>query len=198
MNEASQILELSAFKHVVVPIGVITGLGVARIVLSVAAYIQKHENVRFSFVHAIWTAMLFLLFVGLWWFLWQLRGLEADRWSYFVLIYLLIGPTLIYLPSMLLLPDAPDTGKLDLGGLFDRLSRPVFLCFAAWTLWLSCTELYLLGQPFLTPQRAFQGLVLVAFLIGAVFPSKRMAGAVGVFALFLVALSWATVRSGLA
>lgn len=65
MDETPQMLDVGAFKHVVVPIGVIIGLGVARIVMSVSQYIQKRERVRFSAIHVVWSAFLFLLFVGL-------------------------------------------------------------------------------------------------------------------------------------
>jgi hypothetical protein len=198
VEETPQTLDLGAFKHLVVPIGVVIGLGVARIVISMSQYIQQHKRVRFSAIHAVWTTVLFLLFVGLWWFMWGMRSVEAERWSYFTLIYLLAGPALLYLPSILLLPEVPDAGELDLGSLFEAMGRPVFLCLVGFALWLACTEVYLLRQPFLVPQRAFQGVSVGAFLIGAVFPSRRMAAAVGAFTLVLVAVSWATVRAKLA
>lgn len=198
MDETPQTLDLGAFKHVVVPIGVIIGLGVARIVVSISQYIQQHKRVRFSAIHAVWATVLFLLFVGLWWFLWGMRSVEAERWSYFTLIYLLVGPALLYLPSILLLPEVPDAGELDLGSLFERAGRPAFLCLAGFALWLACTEVYLLRQPFLVPQRVNQAVAVGVLVIGAVFPSRRMAAAVGAFTLVLVAVSWATVRAKLA
>jgi hypothetical protein len=198
VDETPQTLDLGAFKHVVVPIGVIIGLGVARIVVSISQYIQQHKRVRFSAIHAVWATVLFLLFVGLWWFLWGMRSIEAERWSYFTLIYLLVGPALLYLPSILLLPEVPDAGELDLGSLFERAGRPAFLCLAGFALWLACTEVYLLRQPFLVPQRVNQAVAVGVLVIGAVFPSRRMAAGVGVFTLVLVAVSWATVRAKLA
>lgn len=197
MDETSQSLGMGAFKHVVVPVGVVIGLGVARIVASMAQYVQKHESIRFSVAHAVWTTALFLIFVGLWWVLWGIRGIEAERWSFFTLIYLLVGPALIYLPSILLLPEVPDAGELDLHGLLDRVARPVFLCVAAYGLWLAGTELILLRQPFLAPQRAFQGVVVTILLVGAMFPSRRMTTIVGAVTLVVVAVSWGTVRARL-
>ncbi len=198
MDEARQTLDLSAFKHVVVPIGVVIGLGVARIVISMSQYIQQRERVRFSAIHAIWTTQLFLMFVGVWWIFWGLRNVEAERWTFFTLIYLLAGPALIYLPSILLLPEVPDAGELDLGSLFDRMGRPIFLCLVGFVLWLACTGLYLLREPFLAPQRAVQGVCVGAWLIGAVFPSRRMAAGVGALTLVTVILTLATVRANLA
>jgi hypothetical protein len=197
--ETSHAMDLGAFKHVVVPIGVIIGLGVARTVISLSQYIQQRGRVRFSAIHAVWSAFLFLLFVGLWWFLWGLRSVEAERWTFFTLLYLLAGPALLYLPSILLLPEVPDAGELDLGSLFDEAAgRPFFLCLAGFTLWLAFAQLYLLREPFLVPQRATQGVAGGLFLIAAVFPSRRMAAGVGVVVLVLLVVTMATVRAKLA
>jgi hypothetical protein len=198
VDEPPQTLDLGAFKHVVVPIGVIIGLGVARTVMSLSHYIQHRERVRFSAIHAVWSAFLFLLLVGVWWVVWGLRYVDAERWSYFTLIYLLAGPALLYLPSILLLPEVPDTGELDLGRLFDRAARPVFLCLAGFTLWLASVGLYLLHEPFLVPLRANQGVAVGMFLIAAVFPSRRMAGVVGAVVLFLAVVALTTWRAKLA
>lgn len=198
MDEPSQGLDLGAFKHVVVPIGVIIGLGVARIVMSVSQYVQQRERVRFSAVHAAWTAGLFLLFVGVWWQLWGLRYVEGERWTFYTLLYLVAGPALIYLPTILLLPDVPGEGELDLGAVFDRAGRPIFLCLVAFLLWLASTQVYLLREPFLAPQRAIQVVCVGGFLIGAAFPSRRVAAVVGPVTLILLAVALATVRAKLA
>jgi hypothetical protein len=198
MDETSQTMDLGAFKHVIVPIGVVIGLGIARTVVSVSQYIQQRRRVRFSAIHAVWSVSLFLFFVGLWWIMWGLRSVEAERWSFFTLLCLLAGPALLYLPSILLLPEVPDAGELDLGTLFDEASRPFFLCLAGFTLWLASAQLYLLREPFLAPQRATQGVAVGLFLIAAVFPSRRMAAGVGVVVLVLLAVTMATVRAKLA
>jgi hypothetical protein len=191
-------LEPGAFKHVIVPIGVIIGLGVARIVMSLSHYVQQRSRVRFSAVHALWTTVLFLLFVGLWWVLWGWRHVEAERWSFFTLIYLLVGPALIYLPSLLLLPEVPSSGELDLGSLFDEVGRPIFLCLAGFGLWLACAELYLLREPLLIPKRANQSVLVGAALVAAAFPSRRIAAGVGALILAVAVVTLATFRAKLA
>lgn len=198
MEGAGQTLDVSAFKHVVVPIGVIIGLGVARVVMSVSEYIQQRDRIAFSFTHLLWTTILFLIFVGLWWILWGLRHIEADRWSFFTLIYLLVGPTLLYLPSILLLPGVPDTGRLDLASVFDRVGRPIFLCLALFGLWLVCAEVYLLREPLLVPKRINQGAIIVVAAAAAALPSRRMATGAGLTILILLAVNLATIRSRLA
>jgi Na+/melibiose symporter-like transporter len=198
MPDTSQTLDLGAFKHVVVPIGVVIALGVARIVTAISHYIQHQDRIRFSWTHAVWAGLLFLWFVGLWWISWGLRHVDAERWSYFTLIYLLVGPSLMYLATTLLLPDVPDGGELDLGGRFDGVGRAFFACLAGFVLWLACVELLLLRESFLVPKRANQSVLLVMFLVGAAFPSRRTAAILAGLTLPLALLALATVRAKLA
>ncbi|MFG0291087.1 MAG: hypothetical protein ACF8CQ_23175 [Rhodopirellula sp. JB044] len=197
LNEPSQTLDISAFKHVIVPIGVVIGLGVARIVVSVSQYVSRWERVRFSSVHALWSFSLFLMLVGLWWIIWGLRFVDAERWSFFTLIYLLAGPVLLFLPSIILLPDVPQDGELDLGSVVEEAARTLFLCLAAFLLWLAFTQIYLIRESFLVPHRVGQAMALVVLLIGAMFPSRRMAAVVGVMLLALLVATLATVRASL-
>jgi hypothetical protein len=191
-------LDVGAFKHVVVPIGVVVGLGVARIMTAASHYIQDRERVRFSAGHAMWSAILFFWFVGLWWIAWGFRLVDTELWSFFTLIFLLVGPCLMYLAATLLLPDVPERGELDLAERLEELGRPFFLSLAAFLVWLVCTELWLLREPWVVlPKRAFQSLALVIFGVGAAFPSRRMAAILGAIALPLVIVALATVRAKL-
>ena len=197
MDEAQPTLAPGAFKHIVVPIGVVIGLGVARIVMMGSQYVAQRERVRFSAVHTVWCTLLFVVLIGLWWIVWGLSHAPAERWSFYVLFYLLMGPILVYLPSILLLPEMPEDGPLDLGDLFDRLGRAALLCMAGFVVWLACAELYLLREPFWLPKRANQSVVFGAFLLGAAFPSRRVAGVVGSLALVVVLAALGTVRGRL-
>ncbi|UCE85213.1 MAG: hypothetical protein JSU66_12800 [Deltaproteobacteria bacterium] len=197
MSDMTPTLDLGAFKHVVVPIGVVIALGVARIVTAISHYIQDRGRIRFSVTHAAWAGLLFLWFVGLWWISWGLRHVEAERWSYFTLIYLLVGPSLMYLATTLLLPDVPDGGELDLAARFESIGRAFFICLAGFIVWLACVELLLLREPFLLPKRANQSVVLLMFLVGASFPSRRTAAILAALTLPLALVALATWRARL-
>ena len=65
-------------------------------------------------------------------------------------------------------------------------------------LWLACSELWLLREPWVVlPKRVFQCVALTIFALGAAFPSRRMATILGSIALPLVVLALATVRAKL-
>lgn len=191
-------LDISAFKHVVVPIGVIVGLGVARTMTSVADYLQHRDRVVFSVGHGLWSIVLFLWFVGLWWIAWGLRNVDAELWSFFALIFLLAGPCLMFLAGSLLMPDLPDTGTLDLGERLEQLGRPFFLALVGFLLWLVATEMWLREEPWLVlPKRGLQTVAIGLFAFGAARPTRRIVTVLGAIALPLVVFALATVRARL-
>lgn len=190
-------LDIEPFKHALMPVGVLVGLGLSRVVVAVSLYIEHRERIRYVPVHAIWTCILLLLFVGIWWALWQLRTIEAEVMTFPLLIYLLVGPCLMYLPSTLLLPPVPESGQLDLSDLFERVGRPVFLSLGAFFLWAVSLQIFLRGHPPLDVPRISQGILVMLYMVAAVFPSRRIAAVLGSVTLVLVSLSLAFVRGKL-
>ena len=180
-----------------VPIGVVIGLGVARIVIATSHYVANRERVRFSAVHSLWSVLLFVMLLGVWWILWGLSHAEAERWTFFALLYLVGGPILIYLPSTLLLPDVPDEGTLDLADTFDRLGQTMMASMALFVVWLAGAEIYLLSKPVWDLTRIPQSLVCGAFVVGAAFPSRRVAAVVGAVSLLVILASFTTLRTRL-
>jgi hypothetical protein len=198
VTETPESLDVAAFKHVVVPIGVVVGLGVARLMTALSHYLQQRQRVRFSTGHGLWCALLFLWLVGLWWIAWGLRRVDTELWSFFTLIFLLSGPCLVYLAVTLLLPDLPEQGELDLGERFESLGRAFFLSMAGFVLWLALSEVWLLREAWIVlPKRLFQGTALSVFLIGAAFPSRRVATVLGAILLPVAVVALATVRARL-
>ena len=188
---------MRAFKHVVVPLGVVIGMGVAHIVVTLSKYLDQRKNVRFSGTHGVWTAISLIWFIGLWWILWQYRGVEAHRWSFFSLILLLLGPAILYLAVSLLLPSTRPGEALDLGKRFDQVGRPFFLCMCGVVIWLGAAELLLLRQEFVEPHRFGQIAAAILLGVGAAIPSRRTANILGVLILVAAAVTFTTFRAGL-
>ena len=190
-------IEISAFKHVVVPLGVVIGMGVAHIVTSLTSYLNHRKNVQFSYTHGVWTAITSFWLIGLWWILWQYRLVEAHRWSFFSLTLLLVGPAILYLAVSLLLPSIRSGEVLELDTRFDQVGRPFFICLFGVILWLGATELLLLRQEFVEPHRFGQIAAAILLGVGSAIPSRRTAKILGVLFLILTALTFATFRAGL-
>lgn len=191
-------LDLSAFKHVVVPVGVVIALGVARIVSAASDYTQRRGRTRFALSHTLWSTTLTLIFVGLWWTVWGLRHIDASLWSFFTLVFLLIGPCFLFMAASLILPDVPDEGTLDLGKQLEDVGRAFFLCMLGFLLWLVAVETWLLQEPWLVlPKRALQLMAFAIFSIGALRPEWRILSVLGVLFATTLIVILATFRANL-
>ena len=191
------IIDTAAFKHVVVPLGVIIGLGVVHIITALSKYLENRSNVRFDIAHSIWTAITLLWFVGLWWLLWKFRVVEVGHWSFFSLLLLLLGPSILYFAASLLLPSTQPGESLDLGDRFDQVGRLFFLCLCGTGIWLGIAEIVLLRQSITEPHRFGQLAVVILLAICAAFPSRRIAKYTGLLILFLAIIAFSTFRAGL-
>lgn len=197
MQEPPSDLNLPAFRHVVVPIGVVIGMGVAHIVRTLAEYLAKRSEVRFLPTHAAWTVIALTWFLGLWWILWRFRDVGIERWSFFALILMLLGPAALYLAVILLLPAMRDDEVLDLGARFDRVQRPFFVCLSLVMVWLGTTEVVLLREDWLVPHRFAQGSAIVLLGVGAMVPTRRTASVLAVVFTVACVVAFATFRGTL-
>lgn len=91
------------FLHVRVVMGVILGLGVARLLGGVARFIQHPGRHAVSFVHMSWVASILLTLVHFWW--WQFWLFSLAHWSFAIYGFLLVYLIVLYLLSTLLFPD---------------------------------------------------------------------------------------------
>jgi hypothetical protein len=91
------------FIHIRIVMGVILGLGVARLLGGVARFIQHPGRHRIYFVHMGWVISLLLMLVHFWWWEFWLFGIA--RWTFAIYAFLLVYLTVLYLLSTLLFPD---------------------------------------------------------------------------------------------
>ena len=67
---------MTSFEFVFGMISVITSLALARLLGGCVGLYRHAEHVRFSFRHACWTAMAFMLLLGNWAQFWRFHGTE--------------------------------------------------------------------------------------------------------------------------
>ena len=63
---------------------------------------QARSRRRIYWVHAVWIANVFLFLVVAWWIFYRWRNQQP--WTFFLFIFVLISPTILYLASLLLFP----------------------------------------------------------------------------------------------
>lgn len=96
---------MDPFSYLVVLTSIVLGLGVTRLVGGLGQLMQTRKRKRTYWVHTLWAANLLVVIVIVWWFAYRWRVYE--RWTFFLFLWLLLSPIVLYLIASLLFPD-PD------------------------------------------------------------------------------------------
>jgi hypothetical protein len=97
---------MNAFEYLSVLISIILALGMTRVLAGVGDMLQACSPRRVYWVHAIWIMNVFLCLVIQWWIFYRWRNQQP--WTFFLFVFVLIAPTLLYLASLLLFPRESD------------------------------------------------------------------------------------------
>lgn len=120
---------MDPFSYLVVLTSIVLGVGVTRLVGGLGKLLQTRKRKRSYWVHTLWILNLLLVIVIVWWFAYRWRTYE--RWTFFLFLWLLLSPILLYLIASLLFPDSDDEQSvLDWRVYFYANHRDVFLLLA--------------------------------------------------------------------
>ena len=127
-------IEFKGFAFVIALAAVVNGLGMVRILTSLAEYVkhQARVDVIHYWVFNLWVAFQFLLHVLLWWTMWGLQ--TASSFTFLHLLFVLLAPTFLYFGSSLLIPDL-DEEPLDLQRHYNAIRKPYFTVAAVLWVW---------------------------------------------------------------
>lgn len=121
---------MDPFSYIIVLTSIILGLGLTRTVGGVGHLLQTRRRRRPFWVHSLWLLNLLVL-IALMWFI-AYRWRSNEHWTFFLFVWLLITPTILYLISSLLFPDPDEAEPISNWEtyFFDH-HREIFLLFAA-------------------------------------------------------------------
>jgi hypothetical protein len=97
---------MGAFEYLSVLISIILALGMTRVLGGVGEMLQARSRHRIYWVHVIWIVNLFLYLVIAWWIFYRWR--DQQPWNFYLFLFVLISPTILYLASLLLFPREGD------------------------------------------------------------------------------------------
>ena len=120
---------MGAFEYLSVLISIILALGMTRVLAGVGEMLQARSRHRVYWVHAIWIINVLLFLVVAWWIFYRWRNQQP--WTFFLFIFVLISPTLLYLASLLLFPREGDVDSaVDYKTHYYANHRAFFILFA--------------------------------------------------------------------
>jgi hypothetical protein len=97
---------MSAFEYLSVLISIILALGMTRVLAGVGEMLQASSHRQIYSVHLLWIINLFLYLLVAWWVFYRWRNQQP--WTFFLFVFVLISPTILYLASVLLFPREGD------------------------------------------------------------------------------------------
>ncbi len=123
---------MDPFSYLSVLISIILALGMTRVLAGVGEMLQARSHRRIYRVHALWIVNLFLYLVIAWWIFYRWRNQQP--WTFFLFIFVLISPTILYLASILLFPPESDLEEsVDYKTHYYANHRAFFVLFAMFT-----------------------------------------------------------------
>jgi hypothetical protein len=122
------------FTFIVSLAAVVNGLGIVRIVGGLGDYIRRRKSLKVTYYWVFSLVVLFQLLahVLLWWALLGLR--DAGSINFLQYLYILLGPTLLFLATSLLEPEVTDN-RVDLHAEYSRLCKPYYSILAIFWAW---------------------------------------------------------------
>jgi hypothetical protein len=132
-NLVNQPPAVTAFEYLSVLISIVLALGMTRVLAGVGEMLQARMHRRIYWVHVIWTLNLFIYLVVEWWIFYRWRN--QQEWTFFLFVFVLIAPTLLYLASMLLFPrEGTIDESIDYKEHYYANHRAFFAIFSMFTL----------------------------------------------------------------
>ena len=123
-----------AFTFIISLAAVVNGMGIVRLLTALSEFLRfkNKANIDHYWVYSCFASLQLVLHIFFWWSLWSLRSLES--FNFFKYLYLLIGPTLLFLATSLLVP-ALDGQRLNMKEIYYNNKKTFFTVMSLAWLW---------------------------------------------------------------
>jgi len=100
------VLSPELFPHIRVVMGMVIGLGMTRLLMTVAGMIQHPKRANLSSIHLLWMGSMLVELVLFWW--WEFSLFQLAHWTFGITLFLILYAVTLFLLAALLAPDNID------------------------------------------------------------------------------------------
>ncbi len=180
---------MDPYEYLTVFVSVILGLAVVHLLSGVSLILDTRIRERIDWIHAVWTANVFVTTLLVWWFNFSLTAIQ--EWTLLHFLNLVAYSVVLYLMSGLLYP-VKGAEIIDFRAHFEA-NRPRFfmvcLAFQAVDFTDAALEQQALGSGWVPLHLVSLVVFSVAFAIGIRSNNRALHGALAI-AWLLVCISW--------
>lgn len=148
---------ISPFEYVTILVSIILGLGITKILSSLAELLYDFKKVRFFWVHSIWVILILYIHVQEWFILYELKGYPS--WKLPVFLFILLYPITLFLAASMLFPVIDKNEDVDLKSFFTSNYKPLYFFF------LDCIVLSLIFNVWLLEVKLNQQIFLMILML---------------------------------
>lgn len=177
------------FPHIRVVMGMVIGLGMARLLLGVARIIQHPRQYPLYPVHLAWAVSLLLMLVHFWW--WEFGLYVVQDWTFGAYLFIVGYAITLFLMCALLFPDSLQDYKSYEDFFYSR--RAWFFGLLALTYVLDIIDTLLKGEEHFAHfggEYLIRTPILVALCLIAIATASRRYHLVFVTATLIYQISW--------
>lgn len=91
------------FPHIRILLGTVIGLGLVRLLMTVAAIVQHPQRAKSSPLHLLWLGSMVIELILFWW--WEFALFHLQTWTFGVTLFLVAYAVMLFLLAALLSPD---------------------------------------------------------------------------------------------
>lgn len=91
------------FPHVRIVLGIVIGLAITRLLMTIAGFIQHPRRANVSAIHLLWMGSILLELVLFWW--WEFALYRIEHWTFGIALFLVLYAVTLFLLAALLSPD---------------------------------------------------------------------------------------------
>jgi hypothetical protein len=162
---------VDAFSYLSVLLSIVLGLGLTQLLTATGRLIRHRDRVRVNWLPVLWAALLFLIYVQVWWAMYGLR--LRREWTFLGFSVVLAQTATLYIMAAVALPEEIDEAGTDLGVYFDRHHRWFFACFLATLVISVAKDVVLAGRLPEPTNLAFHGVLAVGCIAGILLRRRR-------------------------